>query len=174
MFSLSSPLYLQLIIINVRNLKNKSEEFPFKVVGLGGSFDHLHPGHHVLIQTAFKLGKHVAIGLSTENLLNGKQFRDKIQPYKVREDNLRKYIESTLHVPKQNYTIIPLDDPFGPAITNPDLDAHVSSQETYLGSLKINELRIKNGLNPLTIVIIPLVLDSKGEKFSSTTIRAKN
>ena len=96
--------------------------------------------------------------------LKESNFGDKIQPYNVREDNLRKYIESTLNVPKQNYTIIPLDDPFGPAITNPDLDAHVSSQETYLGSLKINELRIKNGLKPLTIVIIPLVLDDKGRE----------
>ena len=59
----------------MRNLNNNREEFPFKIVGLGGIFDHLHLGHQVLLQTAFKLGKHVAIGLSTENLLKGKQFR---------------------------------------------------------------------------------------------------
>ena len=68
-------------------------------------------------------------------------------------------------------TIIPLNDPFGPAITNPDIQIHVSSEETYKVAMKINELRAKNGIPRMIIVIIPLVLGADGTRISSTKIR---
>ncbi len=77
-----------------------------------------------------------------------------------------------LQIGLEDYTIIPLDDPFGPAIKVAELQAHVSSAETFQGAMMINDLRIQNGLNPLVFIIIPLVLNESGEKVSSTEIRA--
>lgn len=145
---------------------------PFKLVGLGGAFDHLHEGHKQLLQMAFRLGDQVAIGLSSEKLLQNKSYKEKIQSYEERSSHLKQYIEDTLHRNPQEYQILKLDDPFGPAITVDALEAHVSSEETYKGALMINELRIKNGLNPLVLVIIPLIMGNDGQKMSSTTIRA--
>ena len=149
----------------------RRKDFPYKFVGLGGTFDHLHNGHRVLLQTAFKLGKKVAIAMTTKELLRDKEFFHLIQPYNVREKNLIKYIEEELKILKKYYTIIPLKDPFGPAITDPDLEAHISSMETYKVALEINRRRIERGLNPLFLTIIPMVMDDQGERYSSTSIR---
>lgn len=145
---------------------------PFKLVGLGGAFDHLHDGHKQLLQMAFRLGDQVAIGLSSEKLLQNKSYKEKLQSYEERTAQLRKYIEEKLQRKPHEYQILQLDDPFGPAITVDALEAHVSSEETYKGALMINELRIKNGLKPLVLVIIPLLVGADGQKLSSTAIRA--
>jgi cytidyltransferase-like protein len=145
--------------------------YPFELVGLAGTFDHLHVGHRKLLTMAFKQGQKVAIGLTTDELLINKQYKDKIQSYDIREKCLRDFIEKELNVSWKYYNIIPLNDPFGPAITEPNLEAHISSEETYQGAMKINEMRIKNKLKPLVLIIIPLETDTNGIKISSTEIR---
>ena len=77
-------------------------------------------------------------------------------------------------IPKSDYSIIPLSDPFGPAITNIDIQAHISSMETYQGALRINEKRLENGLSSLILIVIPLVRNAKKEKISSSALRAQN
>ncbi|MFX1277295.1 MAG: pantetheine-phosphate adenylyltransferase [Promethearchaeota archaeon] len=154
-------------------MKNNKIKKPFGLVGLGGTFDHLHDGHRLLLKTAAKLGDHVAIALATEELLKNKKYRDKLESYAIRENNLRTFIENELNISKDSYTIIPLNDPFGIAITERKLEAHVSSLETHQVSIKINEERIKNGLPPMILIIIPIVNDSEGKKLSSTDIRSK-
>ncbi|MHA1474434.1 MAG: pantetheine-phosphate adenylyltransferase [Promethearchaeota archaeon] len=145
--------------------------FIYDLIGLGGTFDQFHLGHAELIKTAFKYGKHVAIGLTTEKLLDKKILKDKIQSYAQREENLKHFIHKEIGVLDQYYSIIPLNDPFGPAITNENLQAHVSSMETYKIAIKINEIRIENGLQPLVLIIIPIILNKSGNKFSSSEIR---
>ncbi|MBA7566909.1 hypothetical protein ES708_08608 [subsurface metagenome] len=145
--------------------------FIYDLIGLGGTFDQFHLGHAELIKTAFKYGKHVAIGLTTEKLLGNKLLKDKIQSYAQREENLKHFIHNEIGISEQNYTIIPLNDPFGPAITDKNLQAHVSSMETYKIVIKINEIRIKNGLPPLVLIIIPIILNRSGNKYSSSEIR---
>jgi len=146
---------------------------PFKLIGLGGTFDHLHDGHRLLLKTAAKLGEHVAIALATEELLKNKKYHDKLESYATRENNLRKFLEKELNVSQDSYIIIPLNDPFGIAVTEPKLEAHISSLETHQVSLKINEERIKKGLPPMILIIIPIINDSEGKKLSSTDIRSK-
>ena len=146
--------------------------FAFKLVGLGGTFDHLHSGHHELLRTAFRLGEKVAIALTTDRLHQTKEFREHLQSYEVREKNLRVFIESNLQIATSEYSIIPLNDPFGPAISEPALEAHVSSMETYPIAMKINEIRQSKGLSLLTLIVIPLVLGNEGIKISSSSIRA--
>ncbi len=145
--------------------------FIYDLIGLGGTFDQFHLGHAELIKTAFKYGKHVAIGLTTEKLLDNKILKDKIQSYAQRENNLKQFIHKEIGASEQNYSIIPLNDPFGPAIIDGNLQAHVSSMETYKIAIKINEIRIKNGLQPLVLIIIPIILNKFGNKYSSSELR---
>ncbi|MHA1721001.1 MAG: pantetheine-phosphate adenylyltransferase [Promethearchaeota archaeon] len=143
----------------------------YDMIGLGGTFDHFHSGHAELIKTAFRFGKYVAIGLTTEELLENKILKEKIQSYSQREKNLKRFIKNEIGVSEEFYSIIPLNDPFGPAITDKNLQAHVSSMETYKIAIKINEIRIQKGLQPLVLIIIPIVLNKYGKKFSSSEIR---
>lgn len=47
-----------------------------------------------------------------------------------------------------------IDDPIGPAGTDPDLNCIVVSKETERGGHYVNEARLKNGLNPLYVHVI--------------------
>ena len=143
----------------------------YELIRLGGTFDQFHLGHADRIKTAFNYGKHVAFGLTTEKLLGNKKLKDKIQSYSKREKNLKQFIHNELGISEQYYSIIPLNDPFGPTITDKNLQAHVSSMETYKIAIKINEIRIQKGLQPLILIIIPIILNKFGKKFSSSELR---
>ena len=145
----------------------------FKLAGLGGTFDHLHNGHKCLLNTAFKVADRVAIAVCTDRLLQNKKDKEFIQPYELRIKRLKEYLEHELRVSKDSYELIPLDDPFGPAITSEELEIHISSEETFENSKKINEIRVQKGLKPLYLLMIPLILDEAGKKVSSSSIREK-
>ena len=153
-------------------MKNEQIKKPFNLIGLGGTFDHLHDGHRLLLKTAAKLGTHIALALTTESLLESKKHRNLLETYNIREMKIREFLERDLGLSSDFYTILPLDDPYGPAITDWEIEAHVSSMETHDVAIKINEVRIEKGLPPMTLIIIPIVTDSDGEKLSSTRVRA--
>ncbi len=148
------------------------DHLPYSLVGLGGTFDHLHEGHKSLLRNAFKLGKRVAIAIAVSELLRTKDHKQEIENYEVRVQNVTNFILKELEIFDSRFSIIPLTDPYGPAITNGELDAHISSVETYKVALEINVRRIENGLPPLILIIIPLVLGDNGKKISSSSIRA--
>ena len=148
------------------------DHLPYSLVGLGGTFDHLHEGHKSLLRNAFKLGKSVAIAITVSELLRTKDNRQEIEAYEVRVQNVASYLMKELKISASRFSIIPLTDPYGPAATNGELEAHISSVETYKVALEINVRRIKNGLPPLILIIIPLVLGDNGKKISSSSIRA--
>ncbi|MHA1193303.1 MAG: phosphopantetheine adenylyltransferase [Promethearchaeota archaeon] len=139
-------------------------------VGMGGTFDHLHDGHKSLIQIALSLSEKVVIGLTSDNLLKKKKFRSKIENYQKRLEILKSHISKTSDLSRVE--IIKLEDPYGPPINEADYEGIIVSQETYEGALKINQIREEKGFRPLIIVVIPLILDKKKNKISSTSIRA--
>ncbi|MHA1335194.1 MAG: phosphopantetheine adenylyltransferase [Promethearchaeota archaeon] len=142
-----------------------------KLVGLGGTFDHLHKGHKFLIKTALNISKKVVIGLATESLLRNKKYRNKIESYNIRKQNLEKFISEFTDL--NRVEIIKLDDPLGPPAIDPKYEGLVVSSETYQGALKINEIRESRGLKPLIIIVIPMIKDKDNRKISSTSIREK-
>lgn len=138
---------------------------------MGGTFDHLHEGHKLLLRTAFRVGKKVIIGLATDALLNEKKYKEKLESYETRKENILRFVESINLEYRENCSIIPLSDPFGPAITDPTIEIHISSEESYKNAMKINEIRQEKGLNKMILVIVPAVLNKNGTKISSTDIR---
>ncbi|MFX0026781.1 MAG: pantetheine-phosphate adenylyltransferase, partial [Candidatus Hermodarchaeota archaeon] len=122
-----------------------------------------------LIKLALSLSKKVIIGLTTQILLKNKKFPSKIETYKTRKENLKLFIKTIADISRVE--IIPLEDPYGPPIHEPDYESIIVSQETYKTALKINEIRETKGFNPLIIVVIPIIKDQKNQKISSTAIR---
>ncbi|MBP3226044.1 MAG: pantetheine-phosphate adenylyltransferase, partial [Methanobrevibacter sp.] len=72
---------------------------------------------------------------------------------------------------KSNFRVVSLDDPFGTTIYEADFDAIVVSEETEPTAVKINEIRLSKGMNPLDIIVVSFVLAEDGNPISSTRIR---
>lgn len=76
------------------------------------------------------------------------------------------------------YDIVPLGDPYGPAITDPELRCIVVSSETRRGGEAVNKKRIENGLAALELFEIELMEDpqhglNEEEKISSSSLRQR-
>ncbi len=142
-----------------------------KLVGMGGTFDHLHDGHRYLIEIALSLSHEVHIGLTTQEMLKRKKYASKIESYEFRKKVLEDYIKAITDLDRVK--IIELDNPYGPPIDDPEYEGIVVSQETYKGALRINEIRAEKGFNPLIIIVIPMLNGSDNQRLSSTAIREK-
>jgi len=142
-----------------------------KLVGMGGTFDHLHDGHKLLLDTAFSLCEEVHIGLTNEKMLRRKRHAAKLEDYETRKKNLEAYISTIADLDRVK--IFELDNPYGPPVNEPAYDGIVVSQETFMGALQINDIRVDKGYPPIVIVVVPLVMGKDGVRISSTGIREK-
>lgn len=133
-------------------------------VGLGGTFNVLHRGHRSLIDFAFRLGERVKIGI-TSDLFAGKH-RKMLRPLEVRKAALEEYL-STKDKP---WEIEILNDPFGTTIEDREMKILVASPGTERRAREINDIRVRNGLPPLKIVVAPYVLAEDYLPISSTRI----
>lgn len=138
---------------------------------VGGTFDLLHRGHKELLRVAFLSAKRVIIGLSSDEFCSSRG-KKPLWDYARREQALRGYLENELHVTPERYSIVRLDEAFGPAATLRELEGIVVSTETKPVAEEINKVRSRVGLPPLKIIEVPLVLADDGLPISSTRIRA--
>ncbi|NWX09654.1 COASY synthase, partial [Caloenas nicobarica] len=99
-----------------------------------------------------------------------------IEPYELRAEKLREFLEDVK--PSLRYDIVPLVDPYGPAVTDPDLQCLVVSEETRKGGEAVNKKRLENGLPELALYEILLMKDpehsqNEEEKISSSSLRQR-
>jgi len=142
-----------------------------KTIGLGGTFDRLHEGHRLFLDTAAHYGQFIHIGLITSGYLNQKRktLHYKIESYDTRRKNVENYFS-------HRKTPITISD-----ISNIDMDrnlasdaslsALVVSQETILGAIAINKLRKEQNKEKMTIIVVPRVIRDDGSLVSSTRLR---
>lgn len=143
---------------------------PYDWVAIGGTFDQLHKGHKTLLRRAFELGKKVLIGLTTQEMVTHKPDWEIIASYDERKTELEKWLNSEGY--ENRYIIRPLYDKFGPAISMPELDLIVVSEETCPVAKEINEIRREHGLSLLHIAVLTMVKAEDQISISSTRIRA--
>ncbi|MGI0001216.1 MAG: phosphopantetheine adenylyltransferase [Nitrososphaeraceae archaeon] len=140
------------------------------LVATGGTFDCIHIGHIKLLSTAFDISDHVIIGLTSDRFVKRFKLNSSIKNnYRRRLFNLKKNI--ALNFKDANYTIIKLEDEFGPVIHSSQIQAIVVSEETLVKVKEINEIRISNYLNPLRVIVVEIAKSSDGKPISSTRIR---
>uniref|UniRef100_A0A8C8R5P0 Bifunctional coenzyme A synthase n=1 Tax=Pelusios castaneus TaxID=367368 RepID=A0A8C8R5P0_9SAUR len=146
-------------------------------VVVGGTFDRLHNAHKILLSACCLLTeKRLLVGVSDKDLLENKVLKELIQPYEQRMGKLCEFLVDVK--PSLRYDIVPLVDPYGPSITDPDLECIVVSEETRKGGVTVNKKRLENGLSELVLHEILLVRDSghrenEEEKISSSSIRQR-
>jgi pantetheine-phosphate adenylyltransferase len=120
------------------------------VVALGGTFDHLHAGHKILLSLGAWIAKRKLIvgvtGTSSlpsiptrlmrkptdDSLLQKKANKHILENIQKRMSRVRSFL--ALFRPEIIYDIVSINDVYGPTATDPDIQALVVSVETVSGA----------------------------------------
>lgn len=162
---------------------NKSEELlasaseeQFSVVALGGTFDHLHAGHKILLTLAAWLTRDkLIVGITGPQLLTKKKYAEAMESFDVRESHVTHFLNYIS--PPLRLQPVMINDVYGPTASDPDIDALVLSAETRGGGAAINKVREEKGWSSLTVFEINIVgsqgseEDNWADKLSSTQLR---
>lgn len=136
---------------------------------VGGTFDMLHAGHKRLLQQALDIGETVVIGVTTDTMVETEPKTHAIDSYHERVTALEGFLEE--QNARDRVAITPIDDPYGPALTDGEADVLVVSRETAFRAREINQLRRARGLKPVKIRVVEMVLAEDGAPISTTRIR---
>ena len=166
----------------------------YSSVAVGGTFDHLHAGHKLLLTSAALLldsrastRAHLTIGITGDELLRNKQYRDQLEDFYKRQNVVQGFLLGILelisprHVLEDIQTLaktepfgreiqnslksglliryVEIFDPCGPTITDEAISALVVSAETRGGGKLVNDKRRERGWSALDIFEVD-VLDA--------------
>ncbi|CAG8463471.1 10923_t:CDS:2 [Dentiscutata erythropus] len=166
---------------NNQDFKHNFNENPkiFQTVAVGGTFDHLHAGHKILLTlTAWITNKRLICGVTDDCMLKSKKFKEYMEPIDTRIAKVTKFLNTIRQ--GLSYEVVPIYDVYGPTVTDPDIHALVVSRETISGSELINEERQKRSFGILEIFVIEVISSTnpslkeaelKELKLSSTYLR---
>ncbi len=140
----------------------------FSLVAMGGTFEVIHKGHLTLLSEAFSVSDKVIIGLTSDDmaLRKGKNLQNN---YGKRLEILVKTIEKNF--PNNDFEIKKLDNDFGPAVLEKEVQALVVSGETSNQGEILNQLRKQKNLPSVDVVVVPMVLAKDGTRISTTRIK---
>ncbi|KAI6099912.1 hypothetical protein EDD16DRAFT_1657636 [Pisolithus croceorrhizus] len=160
----------------------------YPVAILGGTFDHLHAGHKILLSMgAWISERKLIIGVTDDIMLQKKLHKDLLESFGVRVEKIRAFLQ--LFRPDLEYQFAAITDVYGPTGWDPDIQALVVSKETLSGAAAIAKERARKSLPALQAFVIDVIspdsekLDHEDAellrqtKISSTLIRewiAKN
>ncbi|KAI1413103.1 pantetheine-phosphate adenylyltransferase-like protein [Hypoxylon sp. FL1857] len=93
--------------------QSSSQTNPHSIVCLGGTFDHLHPGHKLLLTAAVLLLKvpekdasqpcQFVIGITGDELLKRKKYAELVQPWDERATNTLEFLATILELSKDGW-----------------------------------------------------------------------
>ncbi|KAJ5338223.1 hypothetical protein N7452_004951 [Penicillium brevicompactum] len=153
---------------------------PHSSVIVGGTFDHLHLGHKLLL-TAEALAlepldqeARLIVGVTGDALLVNKKHAEFLEDWEQRWKSTSSFLAAIMDFtpdksspeiersaapktvivkiqPKLTFEFVEISDPFGPTITKENIDVIVVSRETRSGGAAVNEERLKKGWKALTV-----------------------
>ena len=140
----------------------------FSLIAMGGTFDIIHRGHLTLLSTAFEISEKVIIGLTSDEFVQ-KKGKNPIHKYDERLKNLTSIIFKKF--PNSYFEISQLNNDFGPAVLQKEVQALVVSDETKNQGDILNKLRSERNLSPVEVIVVPMSLAKDGERISTTRIK---
>jgi len=140
----------------------------FSLIAMGGTFDIIHHGHITLLSTAFDISEKVIIGLTSDEFVQ-KKGKNPIHKYDERLKNLTSIIFKKF--PNSYFEISQLNNDFGPAVFEKEVQALVVSDETKNQGNILNKLRTERNLSPVEIIVVPMTLAKDGKRISTTRIK---
>ncbi|ODV62469.1 uncharacterized protein ASCRUDRAFT_74835 [Ascoidea rubescens DSM 1968] len=162
-----------LLIFSLDNVRIKSSthlrdhdtllENHFKTTCVGGTFDHLHDGHKILLSTcSFLSSKSIVVGLSSKDLLSSKKYFNFLEPYQLRKDNIAYFLSKLKSNPnkKVDVKVFELNDICGPTLALENIDSLILTKETEKAGTFINNQRAEINFHPLKIHVVNLISDN--------------
>jgi pantetheine-phosphate adenylyltransferase len=151
---------------NFKRLLKKFRKGKFKKILLGGTFNSLHPGHQYFLSMAQYYGKEAIIGLCSDQMVKArkKHFKE-VRKFGERKKALENYLKKIGWKAK----IVKINDIYGPAAKNREVEAILLTEETFSNGVKINRRRKKNNLKELHYIVLPYLLDKTGRKLNSSS-----
>jgi len=140
----------------------------YSLTAMGGTFDIIHRGHLTLLSNAFDISNKVIIGLTSDELA-AKKGKVTINKYDQRFENLTSAISKEF--PNASFEISKLDNDFGPAVLEKEVEALIVSDETSSQGNTLNELREKKNLSSVKVITVPMFLAKDGTRISTTRIK---
>ncbi len=140
----------------------------FSLIAMGGTFDIIHRGHLTLLSTAFEISEKVIIGLTSDEFVQ-KKGKNPIHKYDERLKNLTSIIFKKF--PNSYFEISQLNNDFGPAVLQKEVQALVVSDETKNQGDILNQLRAERNLSSVEVIVVPMSLAKDGERISTTRIK---
>ena len=140
----------------------------FSLIAMGGTFDIIHRGHLTLLENAFEISDKVVIGLTSDEFVQ-KKGKTPIHKY---DERLKNLISVIFHkFPNTNFEISQLNNDFGPAVLEKDVQALIVSGETSDQGNVLNKLRTERNLPLVEVIVVPMFLAKDGVRISSTRIK---
>ncbi|EGN95506.1 hypothetical protein SERLA73DRAFT_186547 [Serpula lacrymans var. lacrymans S7.3] len=134
----------------------------YRVVALGGTFDHLHAGHKILLSmAAWIANEKVIVGVTDDVLLKNKANKHVLEDLSTRIERTRAFMK--LFRSDLEYDFVPIRDVYGPTGWDANIQALVVSKETLSGAASIAKERASKSLPSLQTFVID-VISSKSEK----------
>lgn len=136
------------------------------VVAVGGTFDHLHDGHQILLTVAAFLAKTtLIIGVTGHELLKNKKYVEYMESYDKRVQNVRVLLNAVK--PSLIPEIYEINDVCGPTAKIENIDALVVSLESLKGADFVNDTRHGLGWPKLDVYTIGVLGSSDPETFKN-------
>jgi len=139
-----------------------------RVVALGGTFDRLHKGHKKIISKALQIGDKVIIGVASDRFTAERGKNHDVTDYESRRASLESFLAATGGLERAQ--IIPLEDPYGPTVSDREVSAIVVSRETLKTAFEINRVRNSRGMAPIQVYVVDFALAEDGKPISTSRI----
>lgn len=138
------------------------------VAALGGTFDHLHAAHKLLLHLALFLStRRLIVGVMSDNLLSSKSNASLVQPLDVRIASVEAFLRRCGGGKMMD--VLEIHDPLGPTAYEADIQVLVVSKETVSGGGMVNRVRREKELGELELFVVDVIAaderrDLTGEK----------
>ncbi|WFD27229.1 Elongator subunit elp2 [Malassezia nana] len=151
-----------------------------RVAAVGGTFDHLHTGHKLLLSmAALCASDELVVGVTAPEMLTKKKHVEYVEPLDVRQAAVRDFVRDfCAPIAPIALDVVTLCDACGPAGTRADVDVLVLTDETAAGGELVANMRAERQLPPVAPYVVRLI-DAQGHaeaqassKLGSTAIRA--
>jgi len=139
-------------------------------VFVAGTFDRLHAGHQELLTRACEAGEKVTIGLTSDAYISQYKSPGVISLFTDRKHALAAWLDTRGY--QGRATIIPIDDPYEPAVSDPVGEILVVTPDTKARGEEINSKRKAKGLAPYALLVVPLVPAQDRMPITSTRVRS--